>query len=163
MDILSPIAAENNLFIMLAIRFGLTLALLSLLLPTATPYAIQGEWLSDKYPSTVITVTDFTTNQDGTNVYQLSVATCPFSYQIQVDESFISVLNWGQRKGANCSDANSTALAQEIEQKVFYFYISYNRLGFVSIFGNNTTSFTRRPKSLNNNLFSGQYQDVFTG
>jgi len=108
-------------------------------------------------------VSDYTTNLDGTNVYLLAVNSCQFTYQIQIDESFVSVLNLGAKKGSNnCSQANSSALAQQLEQKIFYFYIAYNKLGFVTVFGNKTTTFTRQNKTVVADL-SGQYQDVVTG
>ncbi len=59
--------------------------LISLLVCFSTSYAIEGQWTSDKYANVVLTVTGYSTNLDGTNVYQLSVNSCPFVYKIQID------------------------------------------------------------------------------
>jgi hypothetical protein len=62
-----------------------TYFLASLLICFSTSYAIEGQWVSDKYTNVAMTVTGYTTNLDGTNVYQLSVNTCPLVYKIQID------------------------------------------------------------------------------
>ena len=142
----------------------LALAVWALLICSATCYAIEGSWVSDSYPDSVITVRAEATSQDATNIYQLSVNSCALAYNLQLDQSYLSLLNFPPNTNSNiCARPNSSLLASHLEQKIMHFYITYNKLGLVSIFGNSTTSFTRLASPPNPSPLAGRYQDSVTG
>ena len=91
------------------------LLLLILLLVQLQAYEIEGKWLSKTHKNAIATITPYLTDQDGNNIYEMSIKGCSFMYRFKIIESFLKMTSLPSKaNGDSCSSVDSDNLMFEL-------------------------------------------------